>query len=76
MAVVYTHDFDIRLNGKVIQGDAEFNLDGLISYKIAPAVNLTVPESEELNNLFKMVKQISQVFGDVDQLTKILIKAK
>ena len=65
--VVYTHDFKLELGETPkIEGEMEFNVDGLASFVTSKALpNLTTEQSRKVIQLFEIARQIYVEFGGI-----------
>lgn len=64
----YTHTFEIKTNGTTIDGEAEFNTDGIASYKTEEPMEVTVPQSERITAIFNEVQRLFESFGGLEKL--------
>ena len=64
----YTHTFKIKTDGVTIEGDVEFNLDGVASYTTDDPMELTLPQADRVNALFSEVKRLFDAFGGLEKL--------
>lgn len=64
----YTHTFKIKTDGVTIEGAAEFNVDGIASYKTNEPIEVTVPQGERIIALFDEVQRLFEAFGGLDKL--------
>lgn len=66
---VYTHTFKLKFDGQDIQGEVEFNVDGITSYKTnEPIEGVTVAASNYMNRLFEVAANLYRHFGDIDEI--------
>ena len=70
----YTHNFELELGTDVIDGELEFNVDDVTSYKTTdPIDGLTLPRAILINDLFNHFKRMFDEFGSV---VKIKVEEK
>ena len=72
-SIIYTHDFEFKFgyakNYHKMKGEAEFNVDGEASYRLAePAEGMTVRQNRLVNRLFSTVRLLFQDFKGLDKL--------
>lgn len=66
MAAHYTHSFQFKMGNQDIEGEVEFNQDGILSYKTDnPIANLTLQQAEVLNRLFTQLKEVFNAYGSI-----------
>lgn len=69
MSSTFTHTFKIHVGGQIIEGDMEFNEDGVMSYRTTvPAENMTLAQSQVLNELFSRLKDVFNTFGSIEKV--------
>ena len=73
---IYTHDFEFKFgfaeNYHEMKGEAEFNVDGEASYRLAePAEGMTVRQNRLVNRLFSTMRLLFQDFKGLDKIEVI-----
>jgi len=78
MAVTYTHDLKIEIGGVTYEGEVEFNIDGLASYRMAGSPNLRISQVQLLNTLVDLVHHFFEEWSleNPQDLTLVRIKLK
>jgi len=74
MPQVYTHDFILKFDGFDVDGEIEFDDDGIAGYKTNdPMPYMSLGQQHQITQLFEQLKLVYNAFGG---LKKILIKEK
>ena len=69
MAPIYTHTFKLHVGGQTIEGEMEFDDDGVMSYKeTTSADRLTLSQSQVLNELFSRLKDVFNTFESIEEI--------
>jgi hypothetical protein len=72
--IVYTHAFEIEVGSQAINGEIEFNIDGIMSFKTdSPLEGLTLQQIRTVNNLLECFKNLHDSF---EGITKIKVEEK
>lgn len=58
---MYTHTFEIELNGYLLEGEISFVDDVEIKYNVSPELSLA--QMERINIFFRAIKQLNFVGG-------------
>jgi len=68
----FTHDLKIEAGGYVLEGECEFNTDGVPSYKldVYPEEGLSTEQVNQLHGVIDCAKRVEEIFGDL-QLIRI-----
>ena len=67
--VVYTHDFQFKINSFQMDGECEFNEDGQASFKTdEPLTNITVGQNHTINRLFQVLREVFKEFGSIKKI--------
>jgi len=74
MAVTYTHTFELRLNGKNISGEVEFNLDGQMGYKTTDPIEWN--NLDEATRFQALLREFKVLFDAFDGINKIELLKK
>jgi len=68
---MYTHDFKLEFDGLIIEGEIEFNDDGVASYKFSDTYNFTIEQTDNLTRLMSLWHNIYKAFGETIKLIRL-----
>ena len=60
---VYTHNFELKLNGITYEGEIEYNEDGICSYEYENHPSFTLEQASLINKFFEVTHEIYKRFG-------------
>jgi hypothetical protein len=70
----FTHDFKLEFDGVAIEGEIEFNEDGLASFHFTNDPMLNLDQADNINRLMQNWHNLFHVFGD--NIALIRLKGK
>lgn len=73
MTTPFTHTFEISFDDTQIQGEAEFNSDGVASYSFEGSPTITIRNGQLITELFTILQELYKLNGG---LTKIEVSEK
>ena len=66
---VYTHDFEFDFGDKKVEGEIEFNADGITSFKTDnPLDEMRIEEMRRINDLFRCATSLHRLFSQIDRI--------
>ena len=71
MADPLTHDFRFEYDGKIIEGQIEFDVDGLISYEFNQPYQLGLEENRAIISFFDAVRALYRLNNSQVKLIRI-----
>lgn len=73
MATIFTHTFEYSEDSRKVEGEVEFNEDGLVSWKPVGTPELGLEESTVLLDIFKHLQTLYKIN---EGLTKFKVEEK